>query len=179
YLLHVSILVVQRKGQDTGIVTITGGNVLGAWLDFKKYSLKTRARGAYIAILGLQGVDAGFSKGFALFLFWVIGFQVNYVFLSFVVGELAGTDTEVIRIAGLLRGTESAVQAVGYGLSSIKIFADVGGVYLNFGLWGLALVPGWLVVRQIGVSLGDKKLEREGYASREREQALGVDASKE
>lgn len=30
----------------------------------------------------------------------------------FVVGELAGTDAEVIRIAGLLRGTESAVQAV-------------------------------------------------------------------
>jgi hypothetical protein len=33
----------------------------------------------------------------------------------------------------------------------------------------LALLPGWLVVRQIGVSLGDKKLEREGEASRERE----------
>ncbi len=28
------------------------------------------------------------------------------------VGELARTDAEVIRIAGLLRGTESAVQAV-------------------------------------------------------------------
>jgi hypothetical protein len=30
----------------------------------------------------------------------------------FVVGELAGSEAEVIRIAGLLRGTESAVQAV-------------------------------------------------------------------
>lgn len=30
----------------------------------------------------------------------------------FVVGELAGTEAEVIRIAGLLRATESAVQAV-------------------------------------------------------------------
>ena len=28
------------------------------------------------------------------------------------VGEIASTDAEVIRIAGLLRGTESAVQAV-------------------------------------------------------------------
>ncbi|MAD83639.1 MAG: hypothetical protein CL912_11825 [Deltaproteobacteria bacterium] len=52
-------------------------------------------------------------------------------------------------------------------MNSIKIFAEVGGVYLNFGLWGLALLPGWLVVRQIGVSLGDKKLEREGHASRQ------------
>ncbi|KAH7305745.1 DUF895 domain membrane protein [Rhexocercosporidium sp. MPI-PUGE-AT-0058] len=162
----------------SGIVAMIGGNILGAFLDSKKYSLKTRARSAYIAILGLQGVwwiwatvlvDAGFGKGFALFLFWVIEFQVNYMYLYFVVGELAGSDAEVIRIAGLLRGTESAVQAVSYGLSSIKIFADVGGVYLNFGLWALALIPGWLVVRQLGVTLRDKKLEREGYASRERE----------
>lgn len=87
----------------------------------------------------------------------------------FVVGQLASTDAEVIRIAGLLRGTESAVQAVSYGLNSINIFADVGGVYLNFGLWGLALFPGWLVVKEIGVSLGDRKLEREGAAFRERE----------
>lgn len=40
--------------------------------------------------------------------------------------------------------------------------ADVGGVYINFGLWALALIPGWLVVRQIGVTLGDRKLDREG-----------------
>jgi hypothetical protein len=54
-------------------------------------------------------------------------------------------------------------------LNSIAIFADVGGVYLNFGLWALALLPGWLVVKQIGVTLGDKKVEREGQAFRERE----------
>jgi len=47
--------------------------------------------------------------------------------------------------------------------------ASIGGIYLNFGLWAIALLPGWLVVRQIGVTLGDKKLEREGLASRERE----------
>ena len=107
-------------------------------------------------------------------------------FSYFVVGELAGTDAEVIRMAGLLRGTESAVQAVSvrltrtpsyiyyyankfskYGLSSVPIFAQVGGVYLNFGLWAVALLPGWLVVREIGVSLGDKKLERESQASRD------------
>lgn len=30
----------------------------------------------------------------------------------FIVGNLAGTEAEVVRIAGLLRATESAVQAV-------------------------------------------------------------------
>jgi hypothetical protein len=34
-------------------------------------------------------------------------------------------------------------------------------VYLNFGLWALALVPGWVLVREIGVTLGDRKVERE------------------
>ena len=42
-------------------------------------------------------------------------------------------------------------------------------MYLNFGLWAFALFPGWLVVKQIGVTLGDKKLEREGEAFREQE----------
>jgi hypothetical protein len=54
-----------------------------------------------------------------------------------------------------------------YGLNSVHIFADVGGVYLNFGLWAVALLPGWLVVRQIGVTLGNKKVERESQAFRE------------
>lgn len=39
--------------------------------------------------------------------------------------------------------------------------ASVGSIYLNFGLWAIALFPAWLVIKQIGVSLGDKKVERE------------------
>jgi hypothetical protein len=42
--------------------------------------------------------------------------------------------------------------------------ASVGSTYLNFALWTLALAPAWLVVRQIGVTLGDRKVEREGVA---------------
>ena len=30
--------------------------------------------------------------------------------------------------------------------------ASVGGVYLNFGLWAVSLVPAWLVIGKIGVS---------------------------
>jgi MFS family permease len=118
----------------SGIVAIISGNLLGAFLDRNKLPLATRARGAFAVILGLQGawwiwatvlvtdfhrskpmydwVDPGFGKGFALFLFWVAGFQLNYMYLYFVVGNLASTEAEVVRIAGLLRGTESAAQAV-------------------------------------------------------------------
>ncbi len=87
----------------SGIVAIAAGNLLGAFLDRKGISLKARARGAFVVILVLQGawwiwatvlvtdyhkskptfdwVDKGFGKGFALFLLWVAGFQLNYLFL--------------------------------------------------------------------------------------------------
>lgn len=65
-------------------------------------------------------------------------------------GQLARDDPEVIRYAALLRGTESAWQAVSYGLNSIPIMARAGGVYINFGLWAVAIVPTWLVIRRFG-----------------------------
>lgn len=40
---------------------------------------------------------------------------------------------------------------------------QVGSIYLNFGLWAIALIPAWQVVREIGVSLGDRKALREGH----------------
>lgn len=55
--------------------------------------------------------------------------------------------------------------------------AQVGAVYLNFGLWALALVPGWLVVKEIGSSLGDRKVEREKGLHRVEESA-SIDETK-
>ena len=87
----------------SGIVAIIAGNLLGLFLDRTKSSLKIRARTAYVTILTLQGawwtwgtvlvsnfrrtsptydwVDDGFGKAFALFLFLVLGFQLNYLYL--------------------------------------------------------------------------------------------------
>ena len=87
----------------SGVVAIISGNLLGLFLDQGKIRLKTRARGAFLTILTLQGawwtwatilvtdfhksqptfdwIDIGFGKAFALFLFWVTGFQLNYMFL--------------------------------------------------------------------------------------------------
>ncbi|KAF2104239.1 DUF895 domain membrane protein [Rhizodiscina lignyota] len=167
----------------SGITAIIAGNLLGAFLDRNKIALKTRARAAIFTILGLQGawwiwatilvtdfhrtnpsydwVDHGFGKAFALSLLWVAGFQLNYMYLYFVVSNLANSLAEVIRIAGLLRGTESAWQAISYGVNSVAIMASVGGVYFNFGLWAVSLLPAWLVVSKIGVTLGDRKVQRE------------------
>lgn len=64
---------------------------------------------------------------------------------------MAKDQGEVIRYAALLRGTESAWQAVSYGLTSLTVFAQVGGIYMNFILWAVAIFPAWLVVRHIGI----------------------------
>ncbi len=64
---------------------------------------------------------------------------------------MADTKEQVIRYSALLRGTESAWQAISYGLGSIEIMAQVGSIYLNFSLWAAAIIPAWLVLRHIGV----------------------------
>jgi hypothetical protein len=78
-------------------------NILGSWLDYAKFSLKTRARGAFWTIVVLQGAwwiwatvnvtrfqdsfptydwaDPGFGAAFAVFLFLRIGFQLHYMIL--------------------------------------------------------------------------------------------------
>ncbi|KAJ5569637.1 uncharacterized protein N7459_009067 [Penicillium hispanicum] len=173
----------------SGVVALIAGNILGAFLDSKSISLKTRTRYAFFFVVGWQGLcwvwatvvttefhktnpvydwnDPGFGKAFALFLFWVAGFQLNYMYMFFLVGNLADDDEEVVRIAGLLRGTESAAQTVSYGLSSVSIMASVGDIYLNFGLWSIAILPAWLIVREVGTLFGDKKIEREARALRD------------
>jgi hypothetical protein len=85
-----------------GVVALVSGNALGAFLDNKKLSLKSRSRWSFGVIMALQGawwiwgtivatefrrtkptfdwVDAGFGKAFAWFVFQVLGFQLNYMF---------------------------------------------------------------------------------------------------
>lgn len=84
----------------------------------------------------------------------------------------------MIRYAALLRGTESAWQAVSYGLTSLPLFAEVGAVYLNFGFWGLGLWPAWLVLKHFGTRKaadGDAQVEENtGIPSSETQSESGV-----
>lgn len=87
----------------SGIIALTVGNLLGVFLDNKSITLKTRTRAAFFLVVGWQGMcwtwasvlttefnktnpvydwlDPGFGRAFALFLFWVAGFQLNYMYL--------------------------------------------------------------------------------------------------
>ncbi|KAF4119956.1 Ion channel regulatory protein UNC-93 [Geosmithia morbida] len=171
----------------SGIVAAIGGNLLGLWLDRTSISLKTRARVAFLTIVTLQGawwtwatilvtryhkskptydwVDEGFGAGFGVFIFLTLGFQLNYMFLYFVIQNISKNEKDVIRYAAVLRGTESAWQAVSYGVTSITIIARVGGVYINYGLWAAALFPAWLVIRHIGSSSNVEEESHDGSGS--------------
>lgn len=164
-------------------------NLLGAWLDHHSIALKKRARSAFGIIMVTQGAwwiwltinvtqysrqgplydwaDEGFGRAFAPFIFLVAGFQLNYNFAFFLVGQISTSPQETIRLAALLRGTESAWQALSYGLNAIPVFASVGGTYFNFGLWAIALLPAWLVVKTIGVKRYNTEVEFGGIEKSE------------
>ncbi|XDG01687.1 hypothetical protein ABKA04_001302 [Annulohypoxylon sp. FPYF3050] len=96
-------------------------------------------------------VDPGFGRAFGVFVFLVAGFQLNYNFSYFIIGQISSSPQETIRLAALLRGTESAWQALSYGLNAIPIIASIGGPYINFGLWGAAIIPVWFVIKDFGI----------------------------
>ncbi|KAL8292072.1 hypothetical protein RQP46_001538 [Phenoliferia psychrophenolica] len=156
------------------LVAIVLGNVLGVGQSPRISDQTTRARYSFIAIVAMQGAwwtwstviqneyqpsgtlldwtDEGFGRGFALYIFLTVGFQLNYLYAYFLVGNLVTEPQDIIRIAGLLRATESAAQAVSYGLNSLSSFGTIGASALNFGLWGVAILPAWLVVKEVGVT---------------------------
>ncbi|KAJ6463622.1 major facilitator superfamily transporter [Mycena vitilis] len=158
----------------SGIVAMTAGNILGHWLDRTNIPLKSRARITFGVLVVLSGAwwlwatvlatrfrqtrptydwsSPGFGAAFAVYIFLTMGLQTNYLFLYFIITNLAQDESEVIRYAALLRGTESAWQAVSYGLTSVPLFGEVGGIYINFGLWAAGIFPAWLVLREFGTS---------------------------
>jgi hypothetical protein len=42
---------------------------------------------------------------------------------------------------------------------------EVGSVYLNFGLWGISLIPAWLVIKEIGTKYSKFRREHEGIVA--------------
>lgn len=67
-----------------------------------------------------------------------------------IITNLADDEKEVIRYSALLRGVESAFQALSYGLTSTALFSEVGAIYMNFAIWGVSIIPAWMVLRHFG-----------------------------
>jgi len=156
----------------SAICCMLSGYIEGILLDTKFWDNKTKKRSVYTGLAVIQGgiwvwstinqqkytqekptfdwSSPGFGRAFALYLFMAIGFQINYLFAFNIVGDIARTPAEIIRLAALVRGNESAAQAISYGLSSVESLITVGISAVNFGVWGISILPAGYVVWKFG-----------------------------
>ncbi|CDU22059.1 uncharacterized protein SPSC_00689 [Sporisorium scitamineum] len=170
--------------------------LLGFWLDWKRPTVNTRARWSFGVIYSLQAAwwawaiyimhkyhtttpkpvldwsSDGYGKGFGVYIFLQIGFNVMYELNYWLVGNISDDPADVIRLASIVRATESAGQCVSYGVNSTSWRLDaVAG--LNAAQWAVSILPAWLVVRNVGV-LGDgtRIHEARTYAGEDERQKL-------
>lgn len=167
--------------------------LVGFFLDWKKPSMNARGKWAFIVIYALQGgywiwaiyimnefhytkptldwTSDGYGRAFGVYIFLQIGFNTMYNLTYWIVGSLQDDPTEVVRLASIVRGIESAGQCVSYGVNSTGFRLDaVAGI--NMAQYAICIIPAWLVVRKIGIlEDGTKIHEARTYADEnEREQ---------
>ncbi|KAF8866242.1 DUF895 domain membrane protein [Acephala macrosclerotiorum] len=151
----------------SSLAQITSNAILGSFLDWRGISLNTRAKWAYIGMSTLIGatwvwstvvqygywhhkpaldwVDAGFGRGWAMYIFQ----QVNF-YCYWMAGFLAETSEEITRYASILPAVESAGGAVASGISSTKAPLIVA-LGVNFALWVVGVIPAWFAVKDLGL----------------------------
>lgn len=147
--------------------------ILGFFLDWKKPSVNSRAKWSFGVIYTLQAAwwawaiyimnhyhnttpkptldwaDAGFGKGFGVYIFLQIGFNLAYELTYWLIANITDDPTELIRLASIVRGVESAGQCVSYGINSTSLRLDaVAGI--NAGQFMLGTIPAWLAIRKLG-----------------------------
>ncbi|KAI0848052.1 MFS general substrate transporter [Daldinia vernicosa] len=152
----------------------------GAFLDWTRVSLNKRARYGYITMMTLIGGcwiwgaiiqneythhkpaldwdDGGFGRGWALYIFLQINFSLTYNFGFWLIGFLAREPKEIVRYMSLARAAESAGQCISSGISSTTA-PLISALGVTFALWGIAVIPAYCVVRQVGViHIGPERL---------------------
>ncbi|KAJ1035878.1 hypothetical protein NDA13_000536 [Ustilago tritici] len=169
---------------------------LGFFLDWKKPTVNSRAKTSFIAIYTLQAAwwawaiyimhkyhttspkpsfdwtTSGWGSGFFLYLALQVGFNMMYELNYWIIGNVSEDPAEIIRLASIVRGVESAGQCVSYGVNSTNWRLDAAAG-LNAAQWAISVFPAWLVVRKIGVlSDGTKIRENRTYAGEEERKKL-------
>ncbi|SJX65446.1 uncharacterized protein SRS1_15716 [Sporisorium reilianum f. sp. reilianum] len=170
--------------------------MLGFWLDWKRPSVNTRARWSFGVIYTLQAAwwawaiyimheyhtttpkptldwsSPGYGRGFAIYIFLQIGFNVMYELNYWLIGHISDDPADIIRLASIVRATESAGQCVSYGVNSTSWRLDaVAG--LNAAQWAISVLPAWFVVRGVGVLADGTRIhEARTYAGEEERKKL-------
>ncbi|CAO1635379.1 unnamed protein product [Parajaminaea phylloscopi] len=159
----------------SAIVAILCNAILGFFLDWRKISINTRSKFSFLTVYALQcgcwifaivvmnrlhrhppaaGFDwadqGSFPTHFALYIFLQASFNMMYELTYFIVSSINDDGGDTVRLASIVRGVESAGQALSYGINATSWRLDaVAG--LNFGFYAICLVPAWIVIRNIGI----------------------------
>lgn len=159
----------------SAIVASLGNYALGFFLDWRKISINRRSKWAFAAVYGMQGGwwifaivlmrrlhdnppergfdwsnQSGFSVHFALYIMLQLGFNLMYELTYWTVAGINDDGGETVRLASIVRGVESAGQALSYGINSTSWRLDaVAG--LNTGFYAVCLVPAGMVISKIGL----------------------------
>ncbi|KAJ5320438.1 hypothetical protein N7508_000721 [Penicillium antarcticum] len=163
---------------DTGVILANFS--LGFFLDWKRPSINTRAIVAFILIYAFElslysyamvitkeyenrdtkpffdWTDDGFGRAVCVYILMLVGFNLMYDYLYWLVGTINKIGGEVVRLSAVIRGIESAGQAISYGINSINQdrFPLSGAVAVNMSFFVVCIIPSWLVIRRIGVLNG-------------------------
>ncbi|KAH6975168.1 major facilitator superfamily domain-containing protein [Ilyonectria sp. MPI-CAGE-AT-0026] len=151
---------------------IVASLLLGTFLDWAKFSVNNRAVGSFLVMMtliggcwiwgtiiqreytssppGLDWVDDGFGRGWALYILWQVNWVLTYNHAYWLIGSLAREPADIPRLTSYVRALESAGQCISSGISSTST-PLITALGINFGIWGVAVVPAYLVVRKIGV----------------------------
>jgi len=156
----------------SALAQIAGTLMMGTFLDWNRFSINVRATAAYVFTMTLLGAcwvwgtivqkeyseeapgldwsDSGFGRGWALYILWQVGWAMTYNYGYWIIGSLAREAADIPRLTSYVRALESAGQTVSSGISSTKT-PLITALGINFGLWGIAVIPALLVVRKVGI----------------------------
>lgn len=156
---------------------IAGGFMIGYFLDFKRLTIKQRARYSFIGLMTINlalwvwaavvtkqledelpvidWTSPLFGKTFALFLLFDWATMATQTALYWIISQMSDDFVVLSYMTGILRGIECVGQAVAFGIKSTNTtnWLSIG---LNVGFIVLSLPFAWVVIRKIGVSEFEK-----------------------
>lgn len=162
------------------VCVIIANFILGFFLDWRKLTLNTRAIAAFVVIYAfelslyiyamiinkeyerqevpkiLDWTDDGFGRGVCVYIFMLVGFNLMYDYLYWLIGTINRDGGDIVRLSAVVRGVESAGQAISYGINSINSFKLSGAVAVNLSFFAACIIPSAFVIYRVGIHDGIK-----------------------
>ncbi|KAK3719614.1 hypothetical protein LTR37_004151 [Vermiconidia calcicola] len=156
--------------------------ILGFWLDSKRITVNARAVFAFVFIYAfelslwvyamvinkeyeartvppvLDWTTEGFGRGVCVYILLLVGFNLMYDYLYWLIGTVNKNGGEIIRLSAVIRGIESCGQAISYGINSIhqERFPLSGAVAVNMSFFLACIIPAAFVILEVGIVDGVK-----------------------